>query len=47
MVIQYESQSIFRLGKFNSVSEYDNTPGEYDIIESSVNCLDKFYCSYI
>jgi hypothetical protein len=42
MVIEYESQSIFRLGKSNSASEYDTTPSEYDSIKSSVDyCLDQ------
>jgi hypothetical protein len=30
MVIEYESQSIFRLGKSKSASEYDTLPSEYD-----------------
>jgi hypothetical protein len=42
MVIEYESQSIFEMGKSNSASEYNNTPSEYDSIKSSVDyCLDK------
>jgi hypothetical protein len=42
MVIEYESQSIFRLGKSNSASEYDTSPTEYEVIKSSVDkCLDQ------
>jgi hypothetical protein len=33
MIIEYESQSIFRPGKSNSASEYDTTPSEYDFIK--------------
>jgi hypothetical protein len=41
VVIEYESQSIFRLGKSNSASEYD-------FIKSCVDyCLDQWDCSYI
>jgi hypothetical protein len=48
MVIYNEFQSIFRLGKSNSASEYDTTPSEYDFIKSSVDyCLDQRDCSYI
>jgi hypothetical protein len=48
MIIEYESQSIFRLGKSNPASEYDTTPSKYDLIKSSVDyCLDQWDCSYI
>jgi hypothetical protein len=32
MVIEYESQSILKLGKSNSASEYDTIPSEYEQI---------------
>jgi hypothetical protein len=42
MVNEYESQSIFRLGKSESASEYNATPSEYDYIKSSVDyCFDQ------
>jgi hypothetical protein len=42
MVIEFESQSILRLGKSNSTSEYDTTPSEHDFIKGSVDyCLDQ------
>jgi hypothetical protein len=42
MIIEYESQSIFKLGISNSGSEYDTTPSEYGFIKSSVDfCLDQ------
>jgi hypothetical protein len=48
MVLEYESQSIFRQEQSNSVCEYDTTPIEYDSIMSPVDyCLDKWDCSYI
>jgi hypothetical protein len=37
MVIEYVSQSIFRLGKFILASEYDTTASEYEFIKSSVD----------
>jgi hypothetical protein len=48
MVIEYESQSILRLEKSNSASEYDTSPSEYGFIISSGDyCLDQCDCSYI
>jgi hypothetical protein len=48
MVIENESQSILRLGKSNSASEYDTTLSGYDSIKSYVDYyLDQWDCSYI
>jgi hypothetical protein len=37
MVIEYESQYIFRLGKSNSACEYVPTTSEYDSIKKIVD----------
>jgi hypothetical protein len=48
MVLEYESQSIFRQGKSNSASEYNSTNSEYEFIKSFVDYyLDQWDCSYI
>jgi hypothetical protein len=44
MVIEYEFQSSFRMGKSNSVDEYENydtTSSEYDYKSSADNCLNQ------
>jgi hypothetical protein len=43
MIIEYESQSIFRLWKSNLASEYDTTLSEYDSLKSSVDQRDRSY----
>jgi hypothetical protein len=48
MVIEYVSQSIFRVGKSSLDSENDTAPIEYDFIKCSADyCLDKWDYSYI
>jgi hypothetical protein len=47
MVIEYKPQSIFRLEKSNSASEYDTTPSEYGFFYVLLTTVLQLYLDHI